>query len=91
MFPFLVLDDDFESLACISNYNYCNKINAELIKILIPLARSAYCAPSVIKKLASRHYFEHNYFILLELSIGIVQIPTLKNSGKNGRWTIILD
>ena len=32
MFPFNVLDDDFEFLACIYNYNYCHKINADIIK-----------------------------------------------------------
>ena len=32
MFLFNVLDDDFEFLACIFNYNYCNKINAEIIR-----------------------------------------------------------
>ena len=32
MFPFNALDDDFEFLACIFNYNYSYKINAEIIR-----------------------------------------------------------
>ena len=35
MFPFNVLDDDFEFLACIFNYNYT--INAEIIRNSDPL------------------------------------------------------
>ena len=31
MFSFNVLDDDFEFMAFIFNYNYCNKINSEII------------------------------------------------------------
>ena len=32
MFSFNVLDDDFAFLACIFNYNYCSKSNAEIVR-----------------------------------------------------------